>query len=134
MIKSELYSTVWFTSPRLQWTYSAVGSQGNIFLRIYEKSFIDQACLDKMVRYWQKTTTTIIFGHLDLTLGQKCNNEFLSHTITNQRKTKQRRTKFEPTKNWTTTHLHVCEDKTCLISGTVFYSNKHHPQLSAALE
>ena len=47
----------------------------------------------------KKTTTTIIFGHLDLTLGQKCNNEFLSHTITNQRKTKQRRTKFEPTKN-----------------------------------
>ena len=101
------------SGPTVQWgpkvTFSLESMKNPLLTKLVWTRWLD---IDK------KTTTTIIFGHLDLTLGQKCNNEFLSHTITNQRKTKQRRTKFEPTKNWTTTHLHVGKDKTCLI--TVF--------------
>ena len=82
------------SGPTAQWgpkvTFSLESMKNPLLTKLVWTRWLD---IDK------KTTTTIIFGHLDLTLGQKCNNEFLSHTITNQRKTKQRRTKSEPTKN-----------------------------------
>ena len=73
--------------PTPKETFSLESMKNSLLTRLVWTRWLD---IDK------KQLQQLTFGHLDLTLGQKCNNE---HTITNQRKTKQRRTKFKPRKN-----------------------------------
>ena len=76
--------------PAPKVTFSLESMKNSLLTKLVWTRWLD---IDK------KQLQQLIFGHLDLILGQKSNNEFLSHTMTNQRKSKQRRTKFKPRKN-----------------------------------